>query len=97
VLGENERVREAVAALRDDRPELLGKLLNGSHESLRDLYQVSTPAVEATVERLLRAGASGARLVGGGFGGAVLALLAPGVPTPPGAIEVSPGPGAHVV
>ncbi len=96
VLGENERVRQAVSALRDGRLELLGELINGSHASLRDLYQVSTPAVEATVERLLRAGAAGARLVGGGFGGSVLALLAPGVPIPRGALEVLPGPGAHL-
>jgi galactokinase len=97
VLGENERVIQAVAALRASEPELLGELMNASHASLRDLYQVSTPAVEATVQRLLHAGASGARLVGGGFGGSVLALLAPGVPTPPGALEVSPGPGAHLI
>jgi galactokinase len=96
VLSENERVRQAVAALRASEPETLGELMNASHESLRDLYQVSTPAVEATVERLLRAGATGARLVGGGFGGGVLALLAPGVRTPPGALQVSPGPGAFL-
>jgi galactokinase len=97
VLEENERVREAVMALQDHQPDKLAKLLNASHASLRDLYQVSTPAVEATVERLLRAGASGARLIGGGFGGSVLALLAPGVEIAPGCIEVSPGPGAHVL
>jgi galactokinase len=97
VLSENERVKQAVLALRAGEPDLLGELMNGSHESLRDLYQVSTPAVEATVDRLLRAGASGARLVGGGFGGAVLALLGPGVQTPPGTLEVSPGPGAHLL
>ena len=93
VLGENERVLQAVAALRTGEPELLGELMSASHRSLRDLFQVSTPAVEATVERLLGAGASGARLVGGGFGGSVLALLAPGLPTPPGALAGQPGPG----
>jgi galactokinase len=97
VLSENRRVTQAVAAVRAGEPAVLGELMNGSHESLRDLYQVSTPAVEATVERLLRAGASGARLVGGGFGGAVLALLGPDVPSPPGTLEVSPGPGAHLL
>ena len=96
VLSENGRVRQAVAALRSSDLETLGELMDASHQSLRDLYQVSTPAVEATVERLLRAGASGARLVGGGFGGAVLALLAPGVPTPSGTLVLSPGPGAHL-
>ena len=97
VACENERVLQAVAALRASEPALLGELINASHQSLRDLYEVSTPAVEATVQRLLEAGASGARLVGGGFGGSVLALLAPDVPTPAGAFEVSPGPGAHLI
>ena len=97
VLSENDRVRQAVSALRDGEPAVLGELMNASHQSLRDLYQVSTPAVEATVERLLRAGASGARLVGGGFGGAVLALFAPGVARPQATLEVSPGPGAHLL
>ena len=96
VLSENERVGEAVAALRAREPEALAELMNASHESERDLFEVSTPAVEATVERLLRAGASGARLVGGGFGGAVLALLAPGLATPSGALVISSGPGAHL-
>ncbi|HEY2141874.1 MAG TPA: galactokinase family protein [Solirubrobacteraceae bacterium] len=97
VLEENERVRTAVAALRaDDLPEL-GALLNASHESLRDLYDVSTPAVEATVERLVRAGAAGARVIGGGFGGSVLGLFAPDVSPPEGARNVRPSPGAHLV
>ena len=97
VIEENERVREAVSALRAGRLGELAELLSASHASLRDLYQVSTPAVEATVERLLRAGAAGARLIGGGFGGSVLALLEPDCPLPEGAIEVDPGPGAHIL
>jgi galactokinase len=97
VLGENDRVREAVAALRSSDFPALGALLDASHESLRDRYQISTPAVEATVQRLHRAGASGARLVGGGFGGGVLGLFAPDVPPPPDTLEVRPGPGAHLV
>ena len=97
VLGENERVLAAVAALRGGEIGELAGLLSASHASLRDLYQVSTPAVEATVERLLRAGAAGARLIGGGFGGSVLALLEPGRELPEGTIEVAPGPGAHIL
>jgi galactokinase len=97
VLGENARVREAVAALRSDELSALGTLLNASHESLRDRYEVSTPRVESTRERLIRAGASGARLIGGGFGGSLLALFAPGVPPPPQARVVRPGPGAHLL
>jgi galactokinase len=53
------------------------------------------PEVEATVERLKRAGAAGARMMGGGFGGAVLALLPPRCPRPYGVVPVAPGPAAR--
>ena len=95
VLGENDRVRAAVRALRSGEMPALGALLSASHASLRDCFEVSTPSVEATVERLLRAGASGARIVGGGFGGWVLGLFAPGVSPPSGVREVRPSPGAR--
>jgi galactokinase len=97
VLGENERVGETVAALRAEDLPTVGRLLDASHASLRDLYEVSTPTVERAVTRLREDGAAGARLMGGGFGGSVLGLFAPGVPMPPGAREVSPGPGAHLL
>jgi galactokinase len=97
VIGENERVRLAVAALRAGELEEIGALLDASHASLRDCYEVSTPAVEAAVRRLRGAGASGARLVGGGFGGSVLGLFAPGVPPPADVREVRPGAGAHLL
>jgi galactokinase len=94
IIGSNERVLVAVGAFeRGDLPEF-GRLLNVAHASLRDNYDVSTPAVEATVARLLDAGAVGARVCGGGFGGAVLGLMPPGSIPPADAIEVSPGPGA---
>ena len=97
VITENARVEEAVAALeRGDLPDL-GRLLDASHRSLRDDYEVSTPAVEATAERLRRAGAVGARIVGGGFGGHVLALLAPDAAVPNGALEVRPAAGARLL
>ncbi|MHB8532069.1 MAG: galactokinase [Solirubrobacteraceae bacterium] len=96
VLAENERVLAAVAALGAGDPARLGELLNASHASLRDLYEVSTPAVEAAVTRMLGAGAAGARLIGGGFGGSVLGLFAAGVPLPGDALEVRPGAGAHI-
>jgi galactokinase len=97
VITENERVDSAVAAVaRGDLPEL-GRLLDASHASLRDSYGVSTPAVEATVERLKRAGSVGARIMGGGFGGHVLGLLPPHASAPEGAIGVRPGPGARVL
>ncbi len=96
VITENERVDGAVAAVsRGDMAEL-GRLLDASHASLRDCYEVSTPAVEEAVSRLKRAGALGARIVGGGFGGHVLGLLPGGAQAPEGALEVRPGDGARV-
>jgi galactokinase len=97
VITENERVRETVDALRDGDLDRVGELLNASHASLRDCFEISTPAVEATVERLLEAGATGARIVGGGFGGNVLGLLGPGTRAPEDATEVRPGPGARLI
>jgi galactokinase len=97
VITDNARVDEAVAALRDGDMERLGRLLDASHASLRDCYEISTPAVEAAVERCKRAGALGARIMGGGFGGSVLALFPPGVSPPEDAVEVRPGPGARVL
>ena len=75
VLEENKRVEQTVAALKAGDVDRVGELLDASHTSLRDLYEVSTDAVEAAVERLREAGAIGARVVGGGFGGNVLGLL----------------------
>ena len=97
VIDENDRVHQSVIALRDGDLHAMGLLLNASHRSLRDNYEVSTPAVEATAQRLRDAGASGARLVGGGFGGSVLGLFAPGSNPPADAHEVRPGPGAHLL
>jgi galactokinase len=97
VVTENARVSEAVAALeRGDFGEV-GRLLDASHASLRDCFEVSTDAVEDAVARCKRAGALGARIMGGGFGGSVLALLPAGAVPPDGAVEVRPGPGARVV
>ncbi len=97
VTEENQRVREAVTALRSNDLPALGALLDASHDSLRENYEVSTPAVEAAVARLRSAGSSGARLVGGGFGGSVLGLFAPSTKPPPEARKVRPGPGAHLL
>jgi galactokinase len=97
VITENERVERAVAALASGDLRELGSLLDASHASLRDCYEVSTPAVEATVARIKRAGAIGARIVGGGFGGHVLGLMAPDARPPDGALEVRPGPGARLL
>jgi galactokinase len=96
VVSENSRVSEAVVALERGDMEELGRLLDASHASLRDLYEVSTDAVEDAVARCKRAGALGARIMGGGFGGSVLALLPPDGRFLEGAVDVRPGPGARV-
>jgi galactokinase len=74
VRTENERVRAFVTALEHDDLVAAGRLLLQSHASLRDDYEVSTPELDRLVERACDAGAYGARLVGGGFGGSILAL-----------------------
>jgi galactokinase len=97
VVSSNARVDAAVDALHRHDFEALGALLDASHASLRDDYEVSTPAVEDAVQRLKHAGALGARVVGGGFGGHVLGLLPPDARAPEGALEVRPGPSARVL
>jgi galactokinase len=96
IVTENARVRDACAALRDGDLARLGELLDASHASLRDDYEISTAAVEAAVERCRAAGALGVRIMGGGFGGNVIALLPPGATPPEASVEVAPGPGAGV-
>ncbi|HEX6026832.1 MAG TPA: galactokinase family protein [Solirubrobacter sp.] len=91
VVTENERVDATARALDAGDLHEVSALLNASHASLRDDYEVSVPEVERTRARLLSAGAAGARIVGGGFGGSVLGLLPPGVPRPDGALVVAPG------
>jgi galactokinase len=95
VLSENERVDAMVAALAAGELEQAGRLLDASHASLRDDYEASVPEVEAAVAALKRAGAAGARMVGGGFGGSALALLPPGADGPEGSVAVAPGPAAR--
>jgi len=75
VVSENERVRKFISALGRGDLASCGALLDGSHASLRDDFEVSTPELDALAEILrARSGVFGARLVGGGFGGSVLAL-----------------------
>ena len=97
VLDENARVRATVAALRAGELARVGELLCESHVSLREQYECSTPAVETAVQRLRAAGAAGARMVGGGFGGSVLGLFPPDAQPPAEAREVRPSRGAHVL
>ncbi len=96
VIGDNARVRATIDALEDSDLEEVGRLIDECHASLRDLYEISTPAVEEAVRRCKQAGAIGARIMGGGFGGNVLALMPPGASPPPDAIVVRPGPGAEL-
>jgi galactokinase len=96
-LTENARVDATVAALEAGDLDEVGRLLDASHVSLRDDYDASTDRVEATVQRLLDAGAAGARMVGGGFGGHVLALFPPNARPPQDARAVRPGPGARLL
>jgi galactokinase len=95
VLEENARVDATAAALAAGDLEEVGRLLDACHASLRDLYEASVPEVERTVAALKDAGAAGARMVGGGFGGSVLALFGPGRTPPAGATAVAPGPPAR--
>jgi galactokinase len=58
-----------------DRLQALGSVMNYQHELLRDLYEVSTPKLEELRNTLLRSGALGAKISGGGLGGSVIALV----------------------
>jgi galactokinase len=79
VRSEIDRVREFVGALESGDRRRLGELLVASHVSLRDDFEVSTPEVDAIVERAWQApGCLGARIMGAGFGGSILALVEPG-------------------
>jgi galactokinase len=75
VRTENERVAEVARLLRAGAPREIGPLLSASHASLRDDYEVTTPELDLAAETLERAGALGARMTGGGFGGCVIALV----------------------
>lgn len=76
VVTENRRVLETVAAFRDGDLDRAGALFVESHRSMRDDFEVSVPGIDTLVELATRvAGVFGARMTGGGFGGAVVALI----------------------
>ncbi|TYL55859.1 galactokinase [Nocardioides sp. BGMRC 2183] len=75
VVTENARVVETVDALKVQDWGRLGALLTASHESLRDDFEVSCAELDVAVEAALQAGARGARMTGGGFGGCTIALV----------------------
>jgi len=97
VLSENARVDATVSALERGDVAEVGALLDASHRSLRDDYEVSVPEVERAVETCRQAGALGARIMGGGFGGSVLALFPSGAQLPRGAVGVEPAPAARLL
>ncbi|MEV4758086.1 galactokinase [Micromonospora sp. NPDC049559] len=75
VVTENRRVLDTVELLRVDRIREIGPLLTASHASMRNDFEITVPEVDTAVEAALAAGAYGARMTGGGFGGCVLALV----------------------
>ncbi|PWR07163.1 galactokinase [Micromonospora acroterricola] len=110
VVTEDQRVLDTVALLRAGRVRDIGPLLTASHVSMRDDFEITVPEIDTAVEASLEAGALGARMTGGGFGGCVLALVeadrvdavAAAVTaayaergfTAPGTVPVLPAPGA---
>ncbi len=73
---ENQRVKEAVQALQKADLEQFGKLMNASHDSLRDLYEVTGIELDAMVEEALKVeGTIGSRMTGAGFGGCTVSIV----------------------
>jgi galactokinase len=79
VVTEDARVLEVVATLHGTGdPRAIGPVLSAGHASLREDFQISTPELDACVEAAIAAGAEGARMVGGGFGGSAIVLVEAG-------------------
>jgi galactokinase len=75
IITENQRVLDTVIALRETGPHAIGDLLDASHISMRDDFEISIPELDLAVETAQLNGAIGARMTGGGFGGAAIALV----------------------
>ncbi|MHB1235097.1 MAG: galactokinase [Microbacteriaceae bacterium] len=75
VVTENQRVLDTVRALREHGAGAIGELLDASHRSMRDDFEISVPELDLAVETARAHGAIGARMTGGGFGGAAIALV----------------------
>jgi galactokinase len=78
VITENARVLQAVDVLRAGRIADLAPLLDASHVSMRDDFEITVPQVDLAVETARASGALGARMTGGGFGGCIIALVPAG-------------------
>ena len=75
VLTENQRVFDFVAALGDSDFASAGHIFNASHASMRDDFAITTRHIDLIADTAVSAGALGARMTGGGFGGCVIALV----------------------
>ncbi|WP_348788579.1 galactokinase [Leifsonia sp. NPDC080035] len=75
VVTENQRVLDTVRTLRERGPRAIGELLDASHVSMRDDFEISVPELDLAVETAQANGAIGARMTGGGFGGSAIALV----------------------
>jgi len=75
VVTENERVRKVKDLLLNNHLREVGDILTEAHYSLKDDYEVSSPLIDDLVEIALKSGASGSRMIGGGFGGSTLNLV----------------------
>jgi galactokinase len=75
IITENQRVLDTVTALRTSGAAAIGPFLNESHVSMRDDFEISTPELDLAVASAQGLGAIGARMTGGGFGGAAIALV----------------------
>ncbi|WP_423184000.1 galactokinase [Arthrobacter sp. NyZ413] len=74
VVTENDRVLQTVERLTSDGPGHIGLLLDASHASMRDDFEISCPELDLAVDTSRAHGAIGARMTGGGFGGSAIAL-----------------------
>ena len=112
VIGEITRVEKGIQLLSDSRLDAFGQLLFESHQSSIDNFENSCPELDVVVEGARKAGALGARLSGGGFGGSAIAMVrsaearavGEAIQTfsrehgiEPDILEVSPSAGAHIV
>ncbi|MGO2746128.1 galactokinase [Microbacterium sp.] len=111
IVTENQRVLDTVRVLRESGARAIGDLLIASHASMRDDFEISTPELDVAVDTALTSGAIGARMTGGGFGGAAIALIEKAAGqqvsdavtaafaasgfTAPHIFEVAPAAGAH--
>ncbi|MGO4593020.1 galactokinase [Leifsonia sp. 2TAF2] len=75
IVTEDQRVLDTVRTLREQGPAAIGDLLDASHVSMRDDFEISVPELDLAVETAQANGAIGARMTGGGFGGSAIALV----------------------